>query len=178
MDEGFPVLRIAHLLLALWGAFALVTPAFAQVEFRPPGGGFRLEFPGPFHVHIERTSTRFGNTRGTTASLERADGVKFYAQYMDYPPAAAQEGPQRLLDGLTLGRTVKGTVRAGQRFLFDGNPAQRETVDWDFATRPVIVALDVLRGLRLYSIFCIVDRGRENSRDVQDFIGSFALLPL
>jgi hypothetical protein len=73
---------------------------------------------------------------------------------------------------------VKGAVRTAQRFQLDGNPAQREIVDWHFATRPVIVALDVLRGLRLYSIFCIVDSGREDGPDVRGFIDSFALLPL
>ena len=74
--------------------------------------------------------------------------------------------------------TVKGKVRSEQRFMLDGNPAQREIVDWDFATRPVIVALDVLRGLRLYSIFCIVERGQESSPDVQSFFDSFELLKL
>ena len=150
-----------RVLLALLGALALATPAFAQVEFRPPGGGFRLEFPGPFRVRVETTSTRFGTTRGTTAQLELADGVKFYMQYFDYPPAAAQESPLKLLDGLKNGRIVKGKVRFEQRFELDGNWAQREIVDWEFGSRPVIVAFDVLRGLRLYSVFCIVERDQE-----------------
>jgi len=42
----------------------------------------------------------------------------------------------------------------------------------------VIAALDVVRGLRLYSIFCIVDRGKESTAEVKDFFDSFALLPL
>lgn len=169
---------IRRLLPALLGIICLAAPAGAQVEFRPPGGGFRLEFPGPFHVHIETTSTRFGNTRGTTASLERADGAKFYMQYYDYPGAAAQESPIRLFDGLKNGRTVKGTVRFEQRFELDGNWAQREIVDWNFGTRPVIVAFDVLRGLRLYSVFCIVERGQETLPEVKAFFDSFAMLPL
>ena len=178
MDQGLSILTTRLLLLALAGLLCLAGPAVAQVEFRPSGGGFRLEFPGPFHVHIGQTSTRFGNTRGTTASLERADGIKFYMQYYDYPGAAAQEGPLRILDGLKNGRTVKGTVRFEQRFELDGNWAQREIVDWNFATRPVIVAFDVLRGLRLYSVFCIVERGQENEPEVKAFFDSFAMLPL
>ncbi|HZQ01241.1 MAG TPA: hypothetical protein VFB13_16980 [Reyranella sp.] len=166
-------------MLALACALCFAGPASAQpVEFRPDGGGFRVQFPGPFKAKAEQVSTRFGNTHGVTATLERADGAKFYAQYVDYPPAAAQEGAQRLFESLTVGRTVKGAVRTAQRFQLDGNPAQREIVDWHFATRPVIVALDVLRGLRLYSIFCIVDSGREDGPDVRGFIDSFALLPL
>ena len=172
-------MRLRHWLLALLGPLWLALPAAAQgVAFEPEGGGFRVQFPGPFHVAAEQVSTRFGNTHGVTATFERADGAKFYAQYTDYPPAAAREGAQKVLDSLRVGRTVKGNLRSEQHFQFDGNPAQRETIDWDFATRPVIVALDVLRGLRLYSVFCIVDRGKEGSAEVRAFLDSFSLLPL
>ena len=166
-------------LLVLLGALCLALPAAAQgVEFKPEGGGFRVQFPGPYHVKVEQVSTRFGNTRGVTATLERGDGAKFYAQYTDYPPAAAREGAAKLLESLTVGRTVKGQLRSGQRFLLDGNPAQRQTIDWHFATRPAIVALDVVRGLRLYSVFCIVDHDKEDSPEVRAFLDSFSLLPL
>ncbi len=157
---------------------AFAAPALAQVEYRPRGGGFRVEFPRAPRVSDEQVSTRFGNTRGVTATFERADGAKCYAQYTDYPPAAAQEGTARLLDSLTVGRTVKGELRSQERFLLDGNPAQREMIDWHFATQPVIVALDIVRGLRLYSVFCIVDRGKENAPEVRAFLDSFVLLPL
>ena len=113
-----------------------------------------------------------------SAQLERADGVKFYMQYFDYPPAAAQESPLKLLDGLKNGRIVKGKVRFEQRFELDGNWAQREIVDWEFGSRPVIVAFDVLRGLRLYSVFCIVERDQEALPEVKAFFDSFAMLPL
>ena len=156
----------------------LATPVWAQVDYRPAGSGFHVEFPGRPRVVEEQMSTRFGNTRGVTASFERADGAKFYAIYSDYPPAAANEGAQKLLDALRFGRMVKGTMRTEQRFLFDGEPAQRETVELQVAGRPVIVALDVLRGLRLYSIFCIVDRGLEDGLQVRRFLNSFTLLPL
>ncbi len=164
-------------LLAFAYLLSFAGPAAAEVEFKPEHGGFRVVFPGGYRVKIEQVSTRFGNTRSVIASSERAD-VKLYAQYMDYPGTAAREGPQRLLDGLKLGRTVKGQIRFEQRFEFDGNPAQREVVDTHLPGQPVIAALDVVRGLRLYSIFCIVDRGREDGADVKAFFESFALLPL
>ncbi len=153
-------------------------PAAAQVEYRPPGGGLRVLFPAAPRVRDEPVSTRFGNTHEATASLVRTDGAQFYAQYIDYPPAAAQEGAQRLLDSLKIGRTVKGILRGERRFLLDGHPAQRETVELQLPARPVIVALDVVRDLRLYSIFCIVDRGKEDDPEVRQFLDSFALLPL
>ena len=127
---------------------------------------------------MEQVNTRFGNTYGLMATLERGDGASFYAQITDYPQAALQEGPQRILETLKFGRTVKGVVRAEQRFQFEGNPAQRLVVDLNVVGRPVIASLDVLRGLRLYSIFCIVDRSREEAGEVRSFIASFALLPL
>ena len=164
--------------LALAAALSLTLSAHAQIEFQPAGGGFRVAFPAQPRVTREQVSTRFGNTIGVMARYDRADGAQFFAQYTDYPSAAANEGPQRLFDGLKLGRTVKGELRFEERFQFDGNPAQREIVDWHAGTRPVIVSLDVLRGLRLYSVFCIVDRGVEVSPAVRDFIQSFALLPL
>jgi hypothetical protein len=152
------------------------SPAAAEVEFKPGGGGFRVMFPGGYRVRIEQVSTRFGNTRGVIASSER-DDVKLYMQYLDYPGSAAREGTQRLLDGLRFGRTVKGRVRSEERFQLDGNPAQREVVDLQVQGQPVIVALDVLRGLRLYSVFCIVAYGQEGSDEVRRFIDSFELLP-
>jgi hypothetical protein len=151
------------------------SPAAAEVEFKPGGGGFRVVFPGGYRVRIEQVSTRFGNTRGVLAASER-DDVKLYMQYFDYPASAAREGPERLLDGLRFGRTVKGRVRFEERFQFAGNPAQREVVDLQVPGQPVIAALDVLRGLRLYSVFCIVDRGKESSDEVRRFIESFELL--
>ena len=177
MDQGLPFLKVVPAFVGLVVALCAAGTCFAQVQFRPSGGGFQVDFPVAPRVANELVSTRFGNTHGVMASHERA-GVKFYAQYFDYPPSASQEGGSRLLDGLRLGRTVKGELRFEQRFLLEGNPAQREIVDWHVATQPVIVALDVLRGLRLYSIFCILERGQEDAGDVRRFFESFALLPL
>lgn len=177
MDQGVSRLTLVRSLSAIAALAMLAVPAWAQVEFRPQGGGFRVDFPAAPRVTNELASTRFGNTRSITAELERP-GAKFYAIYTDYPEAAAAESPQSLLDGIRVGRTVKGNIRAEQRFQIEGSPAQREVVDWHVGTRPVIVALDVLRGLRLYSVFCIVDRGQENGAEVRRFFDSFMLLPL
>jgi hypothetical protein len=169
---------VVRLILAFMPSLFLAAAAAAQVEFRPAGGGFRIEFFAPPQVTREQVSTRFGNTVGVTARLDRADGTQFYAQFIDYPPAAAREGAQRLFDSLRLGRTVKGDLRSEQRFQFEGHPAQRQKVELHIGTRPAIVALDVLRGLRLYSVFCIVDGGKQEADEIGRFIDSFALLPL
>ena len=174
-------LFVRALCLAVWATvLALPGPALAQtaVEFRPAGGGFRVEFPGKFSVRTEDVNTRLGPTRVVTAEWVRADGGKCYAVHTRHFSGDMGEDPQRTFDRLRIGRTVKGNVRSEQRFLLENNPAQRQIVDWTGATRPVIVALDVARRGDLYSIFCIVDRGQEAMPDVQGYMNSFALLPL
>lgn len=166
------------LLAAMLGIASLAaTPALGQVEYRPAGGGFRVEFPAQPITKKEISSTRFGPTPMESAELTRPKGGTCYASHSLYPPQAGSEDPQRLLDQIRVGRTVKGALRIQRRFQFDGLPAQRDVVDWQFGTRPVIVSLDVLRGPNLYSIFCIVDRGQEGAPDVTKFVDSFALLP-
>jgi len=163
--------------LLLFTAAALATPALAQVEYKPAGGGFRIVFPGQPIFKKEISSTRFGPTPMESAEWLRPKGGTCYATHSLYPPQASSEDPQRLLDQIRVGRTVKGTLRIQKRFQFEGQPAQRDVVDWLFATRPVIVSLDVMRGTHLYSMFCIVERGQEDAPDVTAFIDSFALAP-
>ena len=158
---------------------ALACPVAAQdgwVEYRPANAGFKVDFPGRPRVSSEETSTRFGRAHMIAARYERHDGAKFYANFTAYPPAAAAEPASKILDSLKLARTVKGKVRAEQRFMLAGLPAQRHTIDWHAGTRPVIVALDVIRTAAVYSIFCIVDFGQEDDPAVARFLDSFAVL--
>ncbi len=159
---------------------ALTCPAATQdgwVEYRPANAGFRVEFPGRPRVSNRETSTRFGRAHLIAASYEGDDADKFYANYTVYPAAAAAEDSSKLLDSLKLARTVKGKVRAERRFLLAGLPAQRHMIDWQAGTRPVIVAFDVIRTAAVYSIFCIVEYGREDGPVVTRFLDSFAILP-
>jgi hypothetical protein len=153
-------------------------PAAAQVPYQPQGDGFRVEFPGPPTVaDAERASTRYGAALTATVSYTSTGGIVFYATRTAYPPGSASSEPQKVLDTVRIGRTAVGTLRMQRRFAFEGNPAQRDVVDWHGPQRLVIVALDVIRGDWLYSTYCFAPPGQENDPGIERFLSSFTLLP-
>jgi hypothetical protein len=159
-------------------AVAIALPAAAQVPYQPRGDGFRVVFPGPpMAVDAEQAGTRYGAAVTATASYTSPAGVVFYATHTAYPPGTASGEPQKVLDTVRIGRTAVGTLRTQQRFAFEGNPAQRDMVDWHGPRRLVIVALDVMRGDWLYSIYCFAPPGQENDPAIERFLASFTLLP-
>jgi hypothetical protein len=156
----------------------LPAAAVAQVPYEPRGDGFRVAFPGPPTADdAEKASTRYGSALTATASYTAPGGIVFYATHTAYPPGAAAGEPQKVLDTVRIGRTAVGTLRSQQRFVFEGNPAQRDVVDWHGPRRLVIVALDVMRGDWLYSIYCFAPPGQENDPAIGRFLASFTLLP-
>ncbi|MBS0548403.1 MAG: hypothetical protein JSR24_11680 [Proteobacteria bacterium] len=170
--------RRAALLAFLLAAAA--SPAAAQqwAPFQPGGAGFRVDFPGRPAINADNSfGTRYGRSVSVTATVETADGVAFYATYTAYPRGTASSEPDKVLDTVRIGRTAIGTLRAQQRFQFDGHLAQRDMIDWHRPRRLVIVSLDVTRGDWLYSIYCFAPPGLENSPAIQRFLASFALLP-
>lgn len=168
-------MRFLSLLLA---AMVAAGPAGAQVPYQPRGDGFRVEFPGkPAPADAEMAGTRYGTSATATAKYTAPDGIEFYATHTAYPPGTAAGEPQKVLDTVRIGRTAVGTLRLQQRFTFEGYPAQRDMVDWHGPRRLVIVALDVMRGDWLYSIYCFAPPGLENEPAIQRFLTSFTLLP-
>ena len=166
----FPALLLAAVVAAL--------PAAAQVPYQPHGDGFRVEFPGPpTAADAERASTRYGAAVTATASYTSPSGIVFYATRTAYSSGAASSEPQKVLDTVRLGRTAVGTLRLQRRFIFEGNPAQRDVVDWHGPQRLVIVAFDVMRGDWLYSTYCFVPPGQETDPAIERFLASFTLLP-
>lgn len=149
----------------------------AEVAFSPPGQGYRVIFPGQPRVRAEDVRTRFGPSGVVTVEWLRPQGGTCYLVHTRYLGSVVPEGPQRALDRVRLGRTVKGTLRVQKRFQFEGHPAQQDIVDSTFPGRPVIVSLDVVRAADIFSVYCIVDRDEEEAPDVQKFIGSFAFVP-
>lgn len=153
-------------------------PAAAQVPYQPQGDGFRVEFPGPpAAADAERASTRYGSALTATASYTSPGGIVFYATRTAYPPGTASGEPQKVLDMVRIGRTAVGTLRMQRRFTLEGNPAQRDVVDWHGPLRLVIVAFDVMRGDWLYSTYCFAPPGQENDPAIERFLVSFTLLP-
>jgi hypothetical protein len=170
---------IVALAVAALAAFAGAPRAQQDwIEYRPPGEGFRVEFPGrPTVTRDDAAGTRYGRASTATATVELPSGVAFYATYIAYPPGTASREPDKVLDTQRLGRTAIGKLRNERRFSFKGHPAQRETVDWQGPRPTVIIALDVLRGDRLYSVYCFVPPGQESHPGLQHFLDSFDLLP-
>ncbi len=167
-----------RLLLFFLAAVVVALPAMAQVPYQPRNDGFRVVFPGqPTAADAERASTRYGAAATATASYTSPAGIVFYATHTAYPPGTAAGEPQKVLDTVRIGRTAVGTLRSQQRFAFEGNPAQRDVVDWHGPRRLVIVALDVMRGDWLYSIYCFAPPGQENDPAIERFLASFTLLP-
>lgn len=157
---------------------AATSPATAQVPYQPRGDGFRVEFPGvPAAPDAERASTRYGAAPTATASYTSPGGIVFYMTHTAYPPGTASSEPEKVLDTVRIGRTAVGTLRAQRRFLFEGNPAQRDVVDWHGPRRVVIIALDVMRRDWLYSAYCFVPPGQEDDPAIDRFLSSFTLLP-
>jgi hypothetical protein len=166
--------RAALLALLFMGA---AVPAAAQqwIPFEPGGAGFRVDFPGkPLIDGSADASTRYGKVATVTAKLDGPDGIVFYTTYTVYPAGTASREPQKVLDAQRLGRTAIGVLRSQQRLSFNGQPAQRDMVDWHGPQPLVIVSLDVARGDWLYSIYCFAPRGQENNPAIQRFISSFA----
>jgi hypothetical protein len=164
--------------LALFLAVLVAAPAASQVPYQPRGDGFRVEFPGPpTAADAERASTRYGAAVTATASYTAPNGIIFYVTHTAYPPGSAASEPQKVLDTVRIGRTAVGTLRTQQRLAFEGNPAQRDVVDWHGPRRLVIVALDVMRGDWLYSVYCFAPPGEENDPAIERFLASFTLLP-
>ncbi len=167
-----------HLIALLAALLIAALPAAAQVPYQPHGDGFRVDFPGPPTVaDAERASTRYGAALTATVSYTSPGGIVFYATRTAYPPGSASSEPQKVLDTVRIGRTAVGTLRTQRRFAFEGNPAQRDVVDWHGPQRLVIVALDVMRGDWLYSTYCFAPPGQENNPGIERFLASFTLLP-
>lgn len=164
-------------MLAVLTAVIPAGVARAEFELKPPGQGYRMTFPSQPRIRAEDVNTRFGPSGVVTAEWPRPQGGSCYFTHTRYLGGSVPEGPQLALDRVRFGRTVKGTMRVQKRFQFEGQPAQQDVVDTTFPGRPVIVSLDLVRAADIFSIYCIVDRGQEESPDVQKFIGSFALVP-
>jgi hypothetical protein len=168
----------ALLLAAVVATTVAALPLAAQVPYQPRGDGFRVEFPGqPTAADAERASTRYGAASTATAFYTSPTGIVFYATHTVYPSGTAASEPQKVLDTVRIGRTAAGTLRSQQRFNLEGNPAQRDVVDWHGPRRVVIVALDVMRRDWLYSIYCFAPPGQENDPAIERFLTSFTLMP-
>jgi hypothetical protein len=168
------------LLIFILGSLA---PASAQdwVEFKPPGAGYRVEFPQAPKVQVQDVTTTAGMRHMGMATFEsQRDGVllSFMTTFPERPNVYTGGDPQVLLDRLRSNAVsaVNGRLREEKRITVDGQPARLSVID--MPKDQVAVVLHVMRGDQLYQAVAVVSAGQENGADTQHFINSFALLPL
>lgn len=165
---------VAFAVLALLGTM----PARAQqqwIEYRPPGGGYRIEFPGTPAASETDAATAVGQVHSSTATLERG-GNTFLVMRTVYPQAVAGASPRKVMTSARDGLVSNGKLRETKDLSINNLPARRLIIDRTDTGR-VMVVLQVMSGTWLYQAFCLVRPGAETSPDVERFLGSFALIP-
>jgi hypothetical protein len=175
------MLRLLSILLIFF--LGTIAPASAQdwVEFKPPGSGYRVEFPEAPKVQVQDVKTTAGTRHMGMATFERQrDGVllSFMTTFPERPNVYTGGDPQVLLDRLrdNAVSAVNGRLRDEKRITVDDQPSRRSVID--MPKDQVAVVLHVMRGDQLYQAIAVVSAGQENGADTQRFINSFALLPL
>ena len=168
------------LLLFVLGSIASAS-AQGWIEFKPPGSGYRVEFPQPPKVQIQDVKTSAGTRQMGMATFEsQRDGVllSFMTTFPERPHVYTGGDPQVLLDRLrdNAVSSVRGKLREEKRITIDGQPARLSVIE--MPKDQVAVVLHVMRGDQLYQAIAVVSAGQENGADTQHFIKSFALLPL
>ena len=154
-----------------------IDPAAAQgwLEYRSPGGGYRVEFPGKPEVTTEDVKAGTATIRVNMAMVERGNDVAFLT--IDSPRSASSVllDPQKALDQARDGAIKEGErkLREETRVTVGGLPARRVIIDIP-PKKLVTVALFVLGPERLYQAIAVVPPGQEGSADVERFLNSFA----
>ncbi len=160
-------------------AFFWVSWASAQtwIEYRPPGAGFRVEFPGTPKIVTEEEKLRSGKSlRLTAASVDIGGSTTFMAMHDAYPPGSIAGDREKLLDGARDRAVGANTLRSEKRLMIGGVPARQVVIDLP-NNQGVATILFLIAGDQLVRMICVVPRGDENSPAVQRFFASFALAP-
>lgn len=163
----------AALLIAL---LAWLAPALAQqwVEHRPPGAGYRVEFPAAPKVSKQDIDSPVGKAVMTFAEYEKTGGLALVAMHTVYPSGPAD--PHIFLDGARDSglKNANAILREEKKLTVGGKPARRLVIEMPDTLMGV--ALVVLDDDRLYNTMAVVPRGQVNSADVERFLNSFALV--
>ncbi len=159
-------------------AFPSVACAQAQqqwVDYRPPGAGYRIEFPGTPVASETDAATAVGQVHSSTATLERG-GTTFLVMRTVYPSAVAGASTRKVFSSAREGLVGKGTLRETRDLSINNLPARRLIIDRTDTGR-VMFVLQAMSGTWLYQAICVVRPGEEKSPDIERFLGSFALVP-
>ncbi len=145
-------------------------------EHRPPGAGYRVEFPGEPKLDTKDVKAGAATVTMVMAVVERATDA-FMSIHSIFPPETVNADPQRVLDGARDGgvRNVQGQLREERRLTVDGAPARYLVIDIPQA-KGVGLALVVLSGNMVYQALYIGPAGTENAAEVERFIQSLRLV--
>lgn len=144
-------------------------------EYRPPGAGYRMEYPGVPKSETQTTRTAAGPVTVTFVIWARETGA-FTSTHTVLSPTILLREPQTALDGARDGavRQVNGRLRDERRLTIDGAPARRFFID--APQNRVSLSLLVLKGRVLYQAAYIGRPGTETAPEVERFIGSLRLV--
>ena len=173
-----PVLK--SILFGLVIAFAATAGAAAQSwsEYRPAGGGYRIEMPGTPETETVQTPIQGKKIPMMQATVERP-GVAYVVGYIDYPAEAVQgRSLEKALEA------ARDALAQGQKLLSDraltvsGQPAREFVIER--AKGIVLVMRAVFVGARFYQMVVVtVAPGATADRpDTRRFLDSFRLDPL
>jgi hypothetical protein len=176
------MIRLCSFVVLVSLAFLAATaPASAQqawLEYRPPGAGFRVEFPGTPKLDSTDLQSRAGPIHLSYATYQNGPDSTFVSTHTVYAAMPATADPQTLLGGARNGavKGINGKLREEKRLTVGGRPALLFTIDGPDGTR-VAVVLAVANGNNLYQAIAGMPAGQENSADVKRFLDSLALTP-
>ena len=129
--------RLFFLLLVL----ALdIGPAMAQewTDYRPPGGGYRIEFPGRPALSTRDVTTQAAIIQLNIAMVERGDEAAFLAIHSLRSPRWIGLDPQQALDQARDGavKNSEGKLREETRVTLGGLPAPTVSTRLSSWSRP------------------------------------------
>lgn len=164
--------------VSLFGASTEVAAQQQWREVRPPGAGFRIEFPEEPKTEWKDLPSGSGTVPALISLLSRQDGLDFMSIYSDFPAGTFSANPQGELDTLRNNSVndVRGVLRSEAKLTVGGAPARRVVISF-FDGKSIATILFILNGTRLYQAICIAPQGKENGADVSRFIGSLTLVP-
>jgi hypothetical protein len=144
------------------------------IEYRPPGAGYRIEFPGQPAEETREVATNVGKIRMSTSAVEIGDKV-FLTITSHYPQHLTMGDPEKNLDGARNGslRNINGTLRHEERVSVGDAPARRLLIDIP-RDNQAAGAVMVLDGHQLLQAIYVGPRGTEEAPEVRRFLSSLS----
>lgn len=149
-------------------------PAASWSEYRPTGGGYRIELPGSWTVSSEDVKTDLGPIAMNMATVDLGSRA-YMAIHSVFPQSHIDRTPAETLlnnarDGAV--RNVKGTLLNERRIMVQGNPGRHilvQTPDNRVSQRFVLV------GNKLIQAIYVGAPGDEFQPNVVRFFNSFTI---